>query len=547
MSEHRSDEGARSAANEAMSARAKSNEHSSEHRSDEGALSSGKLVVVTALRSERAALGNRVPRATVVRCGMGPERVRRWLPRLDALAPDTVAVVGVAGGLDPSLRPGDVLVASEVRDARGRMVLRAAAPLVAELRALGLRVHSGPMLSCDHIVSGVKPREQLAATGALAVDMESAEIVRALAQRPGNVPVAVVRVIVDTAHSPVARLATVPAGARALLTLSRIGPALRSWADLAGPRRVLLAAPRSFCAGVERAIDIVELALQRYPHPVYVRRQIVHNAHVVADLQGQGAVFVDELDEVPDGTTVVFSAHGVAPAVREEAARRGLNVIDATCPLVAKVHAEARRFVGRGDTVLLVGHAGHDETEGTLGEAPGRITLVQNPAEAEQVAAADPDRVAFVLQTTLAVDDAEGTVEVLRRRFPLIGSSPTDDICYATTNRQRAVLDIAAESDVIIVLGSKNSSNSLRLVEVSERSGTRAHLVEDATRIMPEWLHGAATVGITAGASAPPHLVDEVIGTLRALGPVDVAERVVTTEDVKFTLPKFTNPKGVAG
>jgi 4-hydroxy-3-methylbut-2-en-1-yl diphosphate reductase len=496
------------------------------------------LLVVTALRAEYAALAGRVPNAKVVRCGMGPQRVRAWLPRLDALAPDAVVVAGVAGGLDPSLRAGDVLVATEVRDRHGRTLLRGAAPLAAELRRMGLRVRTGPMVSCDHVVGGADAREKLAATGALAVDMESAEIVRATS----GIPTAVVRVIVDTAFSPVARLATIPAGARALRVLRNTGPAFRRWADVIGPRQILLAEPRSFCAGVERAINIVELALQRYPRPVYVRRQIVHNARVVADLQQQGAVFVDELDQVPDGTTVVFSAHGVAPAVREEATKRGLNVIDATCPLVAKVHTEARRFVGRGDTVLLIGHAGHDETEGTLGEAPGRIKLVQSPAEAERVAADDPGRISFLMQTTLAVDDAAETVKVLRRRFPLIESSATDDICYATTNRQQAVQAIAAECDTIIVLGSSNSSNSLRLVEVAERCGVSAHLVDDATEILPEWLEGAGKIGITAGASAPPHLVDEVIGTLRALGPVDVVERAVTHEDVTFTLPK-----GVAG
>jgi 4-hydroxy-3-methylbut-2-en-1-yl diphosphate reductase len=238
----------------------------------------------------------------------------------------------------------------------------------------------------------------------------------------------------------------------------------------------------------------------------------------------------------------VFSAHGVAQAVRDEAARRELNVIDATCPLVAKVHAEARRFAARGDTVLLIGHAGHDETEGTLGEMPGKITLVQDVAEAERIVAPDPNRVAFLTQTTLAVDDTAQTVDVLRRRFPLIVSSATDDICYATSNRQLSVRAIADESDVVIVLGSTNSSNSLRLVEVAERSGVPAHLVDDATEILPEWLAGARTIGITAGASAPPHLVDEVIATLRALGHVEVTERIVATEDVTFALPK-----GVAG
>jgi 4-hydroxy-3-methylbut-2-enyl diphosphate reductase len=496
------------------------------------------LVVVTALRTESAALARQLPRATVVRCGMGPDRVRRWLPRLAELAPDALVVAGVAGGLDPSLRPGDVVVATEVRDEHGRTALRGAGPLAAELRRMGMRVRTGPMVSCDHIVGGAEERERLAATGALAVDMESASVVRAAPA----VPTAVVRVIVDTAFRPVARLATIPAGIRALRVLHDTAPALQRWADVVGSRRVLLAGPRSFCAGVERAIDIVELALQRYPHPVYVRRQIVHNSHVVADLQQQGAVFVDELDQVPDGTTVVFSAHGVAPAVRQEAARRGLTVVDATCPLVAKVHTEARRFAARGDAVLLVGHDGHDETEGTLGEVPGRITLIQTPAEAAHVTVDDESKVAVLLQTTLAADDAAETVAALRRRFPLLATSATDDICYATTNRQLAVRAIAGDSDVVLVVGSKNSSNSLRLVEVAERAGAPAHLVDDATEILPEWLIGARTVGITAGASAPPHLVDEVIGTLRALGHVDVDERSVTTEDVTFTLPK-----GVAG
>jgi len=496
------------------------------------------LLIVTALRTEYAALAGRVPGATLARCGMGPERVNAWLPQLAQLSPNAVIVAGVAGGLDPTLRPGDVVVATEVRDERGRIVQRAAAPLVAELRRMGLRVRTGPMVSCDHIVRGAAARARLAATGAIAVDMESAAIVRAAA----GVPTAVVRVIVDTAYRPMTSLNTATAGARALLTLHKMGPAMRQWADLVGPRRVLLAAPRSFCAGVERAIDIVELALQRYPRPVYVRRQIVHNAHVVADLQRQGAVFVEELDQVPDGTTVVFSAHGVAPAVRAEAARRGLNVIDATCPLVAKVHSEARRFAARGDTVLLIGHAGHDEVEGTMGEAPGTIRLVESVADAERVSADDPEHVSFLMQTTLAVDDAMDAVDVLRKRFPLIESSATDDICYATTNRQQAVRAIAAESDVMMVLGSANSSNSVRLVEVAQRCGVPAHLVDDATDILPEWLDGASTIGITAGASAPPHLVDEVIETLRALGPVSVIERAVADEDVTFSLPK-----GVAG
>ena len=492
-----------------------------------------ELLVVTALRTEYAALAGQVPGAVVERCGMGMKRVQAWVPRIGALAPDAVVVAGVGGGVSPELRAGDVVVASEVRDDIGRTVLRAAAPLVAALRQQGLRVHIGPMVSTDHIVTGPE-RERLARTGALAVDMESSAVVRALPTR--DLPVAVVRVIVDTAYTPLGRLRTVGAGAKALRVLRRIGPSLRVWADLAGPRSVVLAGPRSFCAGVDRAIDIVEQALRRYPRPVYVRRQIVHNAHVVADLQRQGAVFVDELDEVPDNTAVVFSAHGVAPAVRAEAKRRNLTVVDATCPLVAKVHTEARRFLARGDTVLLVGHDGHDETEGTLGE--GDIQLVRTPADAAGVRVDDPSRVSYLTQTTLAVDEVAQVVDVLRERFPLLSAPPTEDICYATTNRQHAVLAIADECDIVIVVGSQNSSNSKRLVEVAERAGTPAYLVDDASSIAPEWIMNARRIGLTAGASAPPHLVDEVIGTLRALGPVDVVEREVTREDIRFTLPK---------
>jgi 4-hydroxy-3-methylbut-2-en-1-yl diphosphate reductase len=492
-----------------------------------------ELLVVTALRTEYAALAGQVPGALVERCGMGMKRVQAWVPRIAELAPDAVVVAGVGGGVSPELRAGDVVVASEVRDDIGRTVLRAAAPLVAALRQQGLRVHIGPMVSTDHIVTGSE-RERLARTGALAVDMESSAVVRALPTR--DLPVAVVRVIVDTAYTPLGRLRTVGAGAKALRVLRRIGPSLRVWADLAGPRSVVLAGPRSFCAGVDRAIDIVEQALRRYPRPVYVRRQIVHNAHVVADLQRQGAVFVDELDEVPDNTAVVFSAHGVAPAVRAEAKRRNLTVVDATCPLVAKVHTEARRFLARGDTVLLVGHDGHDETEGTLGE--GDIQLVRTRADAAGVHVDDPSRVSYLTQTTLAVDEVAQVVDVLRERFPLLSAPPTEDICYATTNRQQAVLAIADECDIVIVVGSQNSSNSKRLVEVAERAGTPAYLVDDASSIAPEWIMNARRIGLTAGASAPPHLVDEVIGTLRALGPVDVVEREVTREDIRFTLPK---------
>jgi 4-hydroxy-3-methylbut-2-en-1-yl diphosphate reductase len=305
----------------------------------------------------------------------------------------------------------------------------------------------------------------------------------------------------------------------------------------AGARTVLLAAPRSFCAGVERAIAVVERLLDQRGGPIYVRKQIVHNIHVVADLQARGAVFVDELDAVPDGATVVFSAHGVSPAVWAEAASRGLEVIDATCPLVTKVHAEARRFAARGDTVVLIGHAGHEEVEGTLGEAPDRTILVQTAKEAAQLEVADPSRVSYLTQTTLAVDETTEIVEELRARFPALRAPASDDICYATTNRQDALTAIAEESDLVLVVGSTNSSNSVRLVELARRRGTPSYLIDDPGDIRPEWLDGVGVLGLTAGASAPPRLVDAVIAALAALGPITVIERETTRETVHFTLP----------
>ena len=300
---------------------------------------------------------------------------------------------------------------------------------------------------------------------------------------------------------------------------------------------VLLASPRSFCAGVERAIAVVEQLLEARGGPIYVRKQIVHNTHVVADLQARGAVFVDELDSVPDGATVVFSAHGVSPAVRAEAASRGLDTIDATCPLVTKVHAEARRFVARGDTVVLIGHAGHEEIEGTLGEAPDQTILVQSVDEVAELVVADPARVSYLTQTTLAVDETTEIIQVLRARFPALRGPASDDICYATTNRQHALQAIADASDLVLVVGSKNSSNSLRLVELAQRHGIPSYLIDDVGDIRTEWLDGVEVVGVTAGASAPPRLVDAVIAALAELGPVTVVEREITRENIRFTLP----------
>jgi 4-hydroxy-3-methylbut-2-enyl diphosphate reductase len=298
---------------------------------------------------------------------------------------------------------------------------------------------------------------------------------------------------------------------------------------------VLLAAPRSFCAGVERAIEVVERLLDQRGGPIFVRKQIVHNTHVVADLKTRGAVFVDELDAVPDGATVVFSAHGVSPAVRAQAADRGLEVIDATCPLVTKVHAEARRFAARGDTVILIGHAGHEEVEGTLGEAPDQMVLVQTVDEVTDLTVADPARLSYLTQTTL--DETTEIIQALSARFPALRGPASDDICYATTNRQDALRAIAEESDVVLVVGSTNSSNSVRLVELAHRHGTPSYLIDDAGDIRPEWLDGVRVVGLTAGASAPPRLVDAVIATLAELGPVTVVERETTREDIRFTVP----------
>ena len=304
------------------------------------------------------------------------------------------------------------------------------------------------------------------------------------------------------------------------------------------PKRVLLATPRGYCAGVERAVVTVEQALERYGPPVYVRKQIVHNLHVVRTLEARGAVFVDDTDEVPEGAIVVFSAHGVAPAVRDDASRRRLHTIDATCPLVTKVHSEARRFAAQDYDIVLIGHAGHEEVEGTTGEAPARIQLVSGPDEAAGVQVRDPSRVAYLSQTTLSVDETNETVAALRERFPTLADPPSDDICYATQNRQAAVKQIAAESDVFIVVGSQNSSNSVRLVEVAVDAGARAaYLVDDAESIDPAWLEGVTTVGLSSGASVPEDLVAGVLEHLAASGFDHVEEVEAVEERMFFALP----------
>jgi 4-hydroxy-3-methylbut-2-enyl diphosphate reductase len=306
---------------------------------------------------------------------------------------------------------------------------------------------------------------------------------------------------------------------------------------VSGPRRVLLAGPRSFCAGVERAIDTVERALEKFGPPVYVRKQIVHNSHVVNVLEQRGAVFVDELAQVPVAATVVLSAHGVSPDVRADARRRDLRVIDATCPLVNKVHVEARRFAQEGYRIVLVGHEGHEEIEGTLGGAPDRIDVVDSIDAVHRLAIAADEPVAYLAQTTLATDEVAQIVNELRGRFPHAVGPGTDDICYATQNRQDAVRRVARRSDVVIVVGSANSSNSNRLVEVAQREGCEAHLIDDPTELDPGWIGDASTVGVTAGASAPETLVGEVVAALGGLGPLELEEDAVTTERVRFRAP----------
>ena len=301
-------------------------------------------------------------------------------------------------------------------------------------------------------------------------------------------------------------------------------------------KRVLLASPRGYCAGVERAVETVERALALYGSPVYVRKQIVHNSHVVRDLEARGAVFVDELTSVPAGATVVFSAHGIAPAVRAEAGERGLETIDATCPLVTKVHTQARRYASAGYAIVLIGHAGHEEVEGTLGEAPEAIVLVQSAEDAEHVSLPADRPLAYITQTTLSVDETTEIVAVLRRRYPQIEEPAREDICYATSNRQWAVKELIEEVDVLLVVGSENSSNSVRLVDVARVAGVDAYLVDDLGAIDERWLEGRETVGLTSGASAPERLIADLCEWFRKRG-AEVVERKSVHEDVSFKLP----------
>jgi 4-hydroxy-3-methylbut-2-enyl diphosphate reductase len=307
---------------------------------------------------------------------------------------------------------------------------------------------------------------------------------------------------------------------------------------LSFPETILLASPRGYCAGVDRAVQTVEKALELYGAPVYVRKEIVHNKHVVAELREQGAIFVETETEVPEGATVVFSAHGVAPGVHVAAADRRLRTIDATCPLVTKVHVEAKKFAAQGYTIILIGHEGHEEVEGTMGEAPGNIVLVEDEAGVDSLEVEDPTRTAYISQTTLSVDETRTIIARLRERFPAIVGPRTDDICYATTNRQTAVKQLATECDLVLVIGSRNSSNSNRLVDVTRELGCASHLIDNETQIDEAWLDGVGVMGITSGASAPEELVQRVVELFRERGTTDISELEVVSEDVRFMLPK---------
>ncbi|GAB3578631.1 hypothetical protein GCM10027445_46040 [Amycolatopsis endophytica] len=401
----------------------------------------------------------------------------------------------------------EVLVPREIRWPGGTEPCPAAPLLAAGLRRRGLRVADGIVLAGSGPPRHLPPHERAA-----------------LAPGWAGAPLGVPGPALAAGHLSLGH------GEAMRAELSAAARALR-------PRRVLLTAPRSFCAGVERAIRAVERALAEHGPPVHVRKQIVHNTHVIEDLAGRGAVFVDELDDVPEGGLVIFSAHGVPPSVRARARERSLRVVDATCPLVSKVHAEARRFAGRGDTVVLIGRRDHEEVIGTAGEAAAATVIVEDAGDVASLRVPDPRRVSYLTQTTLAVDETADVIDALRKRFPALRGPRSDDICYAATNRQAAVRAVLPDADLLLVAGSPNSANSRHLVELAHRLGTPAHLVDRCEDIRFSWLRDAATVALTAGASAPPGLVERLAGVLGGLGPVTVTERVTAVETLRFGDP----------
>jgi 4-hydroxy-3-methylbut-2-enyl diphosphate reductase len=485
------------------------------------------LQVLAPLRIESFAYGGA---DTVI--GAGRDRAERSGSKLAARLDErtAVALVGVAGALAPELVPGDLIVASELRrtESTTSLNLPSAILLTTEFRRWGLKVYTGPVVTSSKYVSASE-RGSLAESGALAVDMESSWVMDYL---PNN-PLAVVRAISDTATRGPLR-----GGLRALGSLAAARGPLDRWARACGEHEVILASPRSFCAGVERAIETVERAIERFGAPVYVRRQIVHNLHVVRGLERKGAIFVQEISEVPDGAVVVLAAHGVSPEIRRQIAERAsLNVIDATCPLVTKVHTEARRYAAQGYNLVLIGHAEHEEVEGTFGEAPDRIRVVASQGDVGRLDFGRDQPIAYLTQTTLAIDETAEIIATLRARYPDIAAPNSNDICYATQNRQDAVKAIAHRCDLMVVVGSSNSSNTARLVEVAQREGCRAELIEDVTQLDLGWFAEARSIGITAGASVPEYLVHDVVGAISSLGPVHLNEEIIVRETVHFALP----------
>ena len=491
------------------------------------------VLVLAPMAVEAHALRAGAPTARVERIGIGPHRARRAAALTHEGPRGAVLIAGFCGALDPALEPGDIVLASEVRGPTGTTPCPDPSILAGHLRRHGFRVTVGPIASTQRLVVRER-RRALHRTGAIAVDMESAW----LAPEARAEPLVTLRVVLDTPRHELHRPLRTAAGvARAYRALRGVSALVQEWAGALGEREVVLASPRASCAGVVRAVEVVERALAERGAPVYVRKQIVHNAHVVEELESKGAVFVEQVDEVPEGATVIFSAHGVSPAVHEQARAQRLEVIDATCPLVAKVHAEARRFANAGREIVLIGHEGHEEIEGTVGEAPERTHVIAGVEDVDRLQVADPGRVAYLTQTTLAVDETTDVIEALRRRFPAIVGPSSDDICFATQNRQDAVRALAAGCDLVLVVGSENSSNSRRLVEVSERAGAPARLIGDGSAIAPEWLVGVRRVGVTAGASAPEKLVGHVVDALDGVGSVTLSELTVAEENVHFKLP----------
>lgn len=495
-----------------------------------------RLLILAPLEIEARALrvstSDRGDTTQVVKIGMGSKKAAQAAKHLADRAGGAVAIAGLCGGLLPGVDRGDIIVASEVRGPNGAVIVLPSAPAVAQaLRLAGLNVRVGPILSVKHAVFGSR-RGRLGRSGAMGIDMESYWLLQGLTDvdQHGKDPVAasasfcVIRAVSDTIGAGLFG-GMVPTGwLKACRSLRRCGAALEVWASAVGSRQVLLARPRSFCGGVKGAIRLTEEALAINGAPVYVLHEIVHNRHVVDHFKERGVVFVPDIAEVPAGELLVFSAHGVGQAERERAARRGLRVVDATCPLVAKVHAKAKSFAERGLHVVLIGKKGHDEVMGVMGEAPDSIQLVENLEDIEQLDLDGGRNIAVLTQTTLIPHQVEDLIAALEQRFPGRIVPPGLDVCYASQERQHAVRRVAPHCDLMLVLGSPNSSNSKRLVEEAAQVGTSARLVDDESEVDLAWLSGVQTLGLTAGASAPESLLERMIDFVGSLGECDVRE-----------------------